>query len=103
VYAFDGRESPEHAMARHRLMIPRTVSVLSIAIASSGWIHGSATPTYANWRQAVESVPCRDVKRLGDRLEIVGPLVIDGKSYQDLIIAGEDEIEAVEKRCSLKG
>jgi hypothetical protein len=84
-------------------MIPRTVSVLFVAIASGGWIQGSATPTYANWRQAVESVPCRDVKKLGDCIEIVGPLVIDGKWYQDLIIAGEDEIEAVAKRCSLKG
>jgi hypothetical protein len=90
-------------MARHRLIIPRTASVLCVAIVCGGWVQGSATPSYADWRQAVESVPCRDVKKLGDRIEIVGPLVIDGKSYQDLIIAEEDEIEAVEKRCSLKG
>ena len=72
------------------------------AVTSGAWIHGSP-PRYANWREALANISCQNILKDSKELKVIGPLIVDGKSYQDRIITNDEEIDAVEKRCSLKG
>jgi len=49
------------------------------------------------------NISCQNILKDSKELKVIGPLIVDGKSYQDRIITNDEEIDAVEKRCSLKG
>jgi hypothetical protein len=51
----------------------------------------------------VIEVPHGRIVKDGKHLEVIGPVVVDGKSCQDHVITRDEEINSVEKRCPLKG
>ena len=56
--------------------------------------------TYANWHDAEEGIQCEKVQKLHDHdLKIIRPLVVDGKSYEERVVSGHDQLESLEKRC----
>jgi hypothetical protein len=71
------------------------------AAASAGWIHGASTPSYPNWKAVSESHPCEKVEKIGRDVRIVGPLVVDGRPYQQHTIKDEKLIKILDERCSL--
>jgi len=70
-----------------------------IAAASGGFLHRSGVLTYASWHDALAGIPCQKVEKVGNHLKIVGPIVVDGQTYQERTITEHDQVEELERRC----
>ena len=76
---------------------------LIAAAISAGWTHGSApVPNYANWKQVAEDIPCNKVEKDGGDVRVIGPFVVDGKTFEQHVIKDEKLVKEIDRRCSLK-
>jgi hypothetical protein len=79
-------------------------ATIGLALVSIGWTHGTYTVEAKTLREALEKIPCSYISKDGRDLKIAGLSVIaNGKSQpMPIVVTKEDEIESIEKRCSLK-
>jgi hypothetical protein len=85
-------------MRTNRLAV--LASVLFMAVVSGGaFHHGSAPIAGANWHEALEKVPCQNITKVGDVLQINVTVIVGGESHPNPTITDEGQIKMLEKKC----
>jgi hypothetical protein len=90
-------------MRANQLVVLGLVLLAASGQACQARVRGiTAIPSYANWTQAAENVPCDKVEKVGHEVKVIGPLIVDGKSYEQHVIKDENLIKIVDERCHLR-